>query len=254
MKRIVIAAALALAAGGQALAADLPQPAPPPPPRAPATYVPTVVPTYNWGGVYIGINGGYGFGDSDWTNSAASTSTGSFSTDGFLIGGTLGANFQMNAFVFGAEVDGDWQDLKGNSGAACGTLGAGAAFTCETKSEWIATARVRGGVAMDRVLVFLTGGGAAGNVQAGPSPTAFTGGGATTNSSTEYGWTAGGGVEVAFTQNLTAKIEYLYVDLEHGSCTTACTYPTGSTPPTVTPNFAVSFTESLVRAGVNWKF
>ena len=45
MKRILIAAALALAAGGQALAADLPQPAPPPP-RAPATYVPVPAPVF----------------------------------------------------------------------------------------------------------------------------------------------------------------------------------------------------------------
>ena len=60
MKRILIAGALALAAGGQALAADLP-PAPPPPPRAPATYIPAPIPYYNWTGFYIGGNLGYGF-------------------------------------------------------------------------------------------------------------------------------------------------------------------------------------------------
>ena len=60
MKRILIAGAFALAVGGPALAADLPQPMPPP--RAPATYVPTTVPYYNWGGIYIGVNAGYGFG------------------------------------------------------------------------------------------------------------------------------------------------------------------------------------------------
>ncbi len=57
MKRIMIAAVLAFAAGGQALAADLP-PMAAPPPRAPATYVPIAAPVYNWGGFYIGINGG----------------------------------------------------------------------------------------------------------------------------------------------------------------------------------------------------
>jgi outer membrane immunogenic protein len=52
MKRILIASTLALAAGGQALAADLPPPMAPPP-RAPAMYIP-VAPVYNWTGFYIG--------------------------------------------------------------------------------------------------------------------------------------------------------------------------------------------------------
>ena len=60
MKRILIAGALALAAGGQALAADLP-PAPPPPPRAPATYIPAPIPLYNWTGFYLGGNLGWVF-------------------------------------------------------------------------------------------------------------------------------------------------------------------------------------------------
>ena len=71
MKRILIAAALALAAGGQALAADLPQPVPPPP-RAPATYVPVPAPVFTWTGIYLGINGGYAFGDSNWTSGPSS--------------------------------------------------------------------------------------------------------------------------------------------------------------------------------------
>ncbi len=65
MKRILWAGAIALVAGGQALAADLP---PPVAPRAPATYVPTTVPVYNWSGIYIGANGGYAFGTSSWNN------------------------------------------------------------------------------------------------------------------------------------------------------------------------------------------
>src|SRR5258708_30751940 len=52
------AAALALAgAVGTASAADLARRPPPPPP----TRAPVVVPSYNWTGAYIGINGGFGF-------------------------------------------------------------------------------------------------------------------------------------------------------------------------------------------------
>ena len=66
MKRLLIAGALAFAATGSVLAADLPQAAPPP--QAPAVYVPTVAPVYNWGGIYFGANGGYGFGNSEWSD------------------------------------------------------------------------------------------------------------------------------------------------------------------------------------------
>ena len=101
MKRILITAMLSIAAVGSALAADLPQPMPAP--QAPVAYVPTVAPVYNWGGIYLGINGGYAFGNSKW--SGGGLNTGDFSTSGGLVGGTLGANFQTDAFVFGLEAD-----------------------------------------------------------------------------------------------------------------------------------------------------
>jgi hypothetical protein len=68
MRRWVLAGALALAAGGQGLASDLPPPAAPPPPRAPAAYIPPPSPVYNWGGLYFGFNAGYAFGTSNWVD------------------------------------------------------------------------------------------------------------------------------------------------------------------------------------------
>jgi len=62
MKRWLLAGTLALAAGGQGLASDLPPPAVPPAPRAPAAYIPPVSPVYNWGGIYFGFNLGQGLG------------------------------------------------------------------------------------------------------------------------------------------------------------------------------------------------
>ena len=64
MKRLLVTATLSIAAAGTALAADLPQPAPV---QAPVAYIPTVAPVYNWGGIYVGINGGWGWGQSSWT-------------------------------------------------------------------------------------------------------------------------------------------------------------------------------------------
>jgi outer membrane immunogenic protein len=72
MKRILIASAVAFAAGGQALAADLPPPMAPPP-RAPAMYVP-VVPLYNWTGFYLGGNLGFGLTGGSFNSSIPGTS------------------------------------------------------------------------------------------------------------------------------------------------------------------------------------
>jgi outer membrane immunogenic protein len=256
MSRILFAGIFALTATGSALAADLPPPAAPPP-RAPAAYVPVIAPAYSWSGIYLGINGGYQFGTSDWTGQLGG-STGNFNTNGFLIGGTVGANYQMGSFVLGVEADDGWSNLKGNSGGGCGTLGAGigggppATTNCETKSDWLGTARARLGWAWDRVLVYGTGGAAFGNVQAGFNPP-FAVAGSSFNSQTEFGWTAGAGVEFAFAQNWTGKVEYLFVDLENGSCTTACNF-VGAGGVTTTPNIGVKYYENLVRGGINYKF
>jgi outer membrane immunogenic protein len=228
MKRISIAVVVLVVAVSGALAADLPQAPPPPPPEAPAAYIPATVPVYNWGGIYFGLNGGYGFGNSDWTGGAVSS--GDFSTSGFLVGGTVGVNFQMDQFVLGAETDLDYAPITGDGPSTF-------CQNCQTSSTWLGTTRVRAGFAADRVLFYGTAGAAYGNVQA----SAFD----TTNTSTEIGWTAGAGVEAAFTDNWTARIEYLFVDLRSGSCTSACGSP---------PTQAVSFDENLIRAGIDFKF
>jgi len=66
IQRILAAALFSATATGVALASDLPPPAAAPPPRAPAVYMPPPV-LYNWSGFYLGINGGWGFGKSDWS-------------------------------------------------------------------------------------------------------------------------------------------------------------------------------------------
>ena len=160
MKPIIVAVVALLAGVGRVMAADMPVPqaAPVPPP----VYFPAY---YNWSGIYLGVNGGYGFGQSNWTN--AGVSTGSFNTNGFLVGGTLGANYQTGSYLVGFEGDIDWSSVQGSSSAAaCVALGAAAGTTCQTKSPWLGTARARVGYAFDRLLVFGTGGGAFSGLQA----------------------------------------------------------------------------------------
>ena len=142
MKPIVATVLLSLVSVGRAAAADLELPAPLPP-IAPAGYYRPV----NWGGIYFGINGGYGLGGSTWTN--AGVSTGSFETNGFLLGGTFGINYAPvgSGFVFGVEGDLDWSSLDGSSSsAACGGLGAPVGAACETKSDWLSTISASRGV------------------------------------------------------------------------------------------------------------
>jgi outer membrane immunogenic protein len=240
MKRVLLAVAFAFTAGGVAFAADLPPP-PYAPPRAPATYVP-VAPVFTWTGIYLGINAGYGFGNSQWSD-PIDGSTGKFDASGFLAGGTLGGNYQMGNFVIGLEGDYDWNDLKGTTSSTC------APNICETQSDWLATARGRAGWAWDRVLFYGTGGAAFANIKS-----TLEGYGAT-NTTTQVGWTAGAGIEAALTPNWTAKIEYLYVDLGNQSCPSVgfCGGGLGATSSTpVSTN--VSLTENIIRAGVNYKF
>ena len=221
MKRAIIVAILSIVAAGNVLAADFP-----PPEQASAMYVPMAV--YNWGGIYFGVNGGYGFGTSDFTGGVVSSS--SFSTSGGVAGGTLGFNLQYQTFVFSVETDFDYDGIRGNGPA-------GFCAACSTSTTWLGTVRGRAGYAVDRVLFYGTAGGAYGDVQANVS--------GVTNSATKFGWTAGGGIEAALADQWTARLEYLYVDLGNTSCTTAC-----GAPPTQT----VSFTQNLIRAGIDFKF
>jgi outer membrane immunogenic protein len=227
----------ATAAAGPVLAADLRAPMPPPAPQAPAAYIPAPA-VYNWGGIYFGLNGGYGFGDSAWTP-AGTAGTGDFSTNGGLFGATLGANFQTGVLVFGIDTDLDWSGIKGNISCFAGA----AACNFQTENDWLGTVRGRVGYAFNRVLVYGTAGGAFGNIK--PQLTDPLVG---SSNNTEFGWAAGAGIEFALPANITARIEYLFVDLANGSfaCGAAQCAPAMTIP--------VSFDASLVRAGLDYKF
>ncbi len=216
-----LAALAFLASSFAAQAADIP----PPVYKGPRA----VVAYYNWTGFYVGLNAGYGFGSSDWS----AVPTASNKPKGFLVGGTLGYNYQVGSWVFGLEGDFDWSNVKGSADCAVG-------ISCSTSNTWLATFRGRLGYAFDRWLPYITAGGAYGNVKAEVSVPAF--GLAASTAKSQLGWAFGAGREYAFLGNWTAKIEYLYVDLGN--------FDTGPAP--IVNN--VSFKENIVRAGLNYKF
>jgi len=227
MKRLFLAGVAALATAtmmGAASAADISR-RQEMPWKAPAFYAP-----YNWTGFYLGINGGGGWGRSEWTN--ASGSTGGFDVSGGLAGGTIGYNWQLGQWVFGLEGDIDWSDIRGStsSGICSGT-------SCETRNDWLGTGRIRIGYAFDRFLPYVTGGVAFGDVKA-------TVAGLGSSTDTNTGWTVGGGVEAAIAGPWTAKIEYLYVDLGNNSCSSGfCASSTNA-----------DFHTNIVRGGINYRF
>jgi outer membrane immunogenic protein len=250
MLRIFGTALVFIATAGQALAADIAVPAP-----VPVGAAPIYAPIYNWGGIYVGINGGAAFGSSTWTDPLNPVgSTGSFNVTGGLFGGTIGANFQADSWVFGLEGDLDWQSVKGSSSSAfCTGVAAtvqkppatttGAGLSCTTRTSWLGTARGRVGYAWNYVLLYGTAGGAWANMKT----TVISG-----ESSNAFGWTAGAGVEYAFADYWTAKVEYLFVDFSNISCTGgACGF---NLPAKVSANDSVKFNENVVRVGVNYKF
>ncbi len=219
MKRFVLAACASLLAAAiavPAIAADLSVPF-----KAPASSAP-----FNWSGFYVGINGGYGWAKSSWTDPVAATTTGDFNLTGAMAGGTVGYNLQMSQIVVGFEGDIDASWMKGTDPTAC----------CETKNDWFATARARLGFGMDRFMPFVTGGAAFGDLKMSTATASET--------ATRIGWTAGAGLEYAFAGAWSAKLEYLYADLGKASCSAAtCGVATD-----------VSFKANVVRAGVDYHF
>jgi outer membrane immunogenic protein len=219
MKRLFVAGVALVGLTGAAVAADLP------PGGAPYYAAPYALPVFTWTGFYVGVNGGGGFGNSAWDT------TSSFSTTGALVGGTIGYNYQMGPAVLGAEGDIDWSNIKGTT--TTGACPAG----CTTSDSWLSTLRARLGYAAGRFMPYVTGGGAFGNINA--ATPGLVGGGAT-----NVGWTVGAGLEFAIAGHWSAKAEYLYVDLGKFNCGAGCGAPSDN----------VSFTTSLVRGGINYRF
>ncbi len=187
MKRLLLAGVGSMAlAMTPALAADVPPGRYMPPPRAPA-----FVPFFSWNGMYVGINAGYGFGHSKWTNTTTGATTGDFDVNGGVIGGTVGYNVQLSNMVVGLEADIAWSNIKGSTTTNC-------AGPCETSNNWLGTARGRIGYAFDRFLPYITAGAAFGDIKGTIGVGRFT--------ETQVGWTAGLGVEYAFLGNLSRQL------------------------------------------------
>jgi outer membrane immunogenic protein len=156
------------------------------------------------------------------------------------VGGQIGYNIQMRQFVFGAEADlaGAWLD----GSTACPNP----AFNCEHSFNWLASVRGRAGVALNgnRTLLYGTAGVAWADVDYSAKDATGAQFG-TGFSNTHVGWVAGAGIEHMITQNLSAKIEYLYYGFDS---VTAPAGALGGGPASLDLN------TQTVRFGLNFKF
>jgi outer membrane immunogenic protein len=211
---------------------------------------------YNWTGVYIGINGGGGWGRSHWVSTPwpSTPQDGDYSLSGGLLGGTLGYNLQAgtSSFVVGGEVDLAWANIKGtippfvaqvvsidpNTGNPIITPTSGCTPNCEISNPWLATARLRFGYSFDWILPYVTAGVAVGRLE-----TNIAGIPLGRQSANNLGWTVGAGVEMVISGPWTAKLEFLHADLNGISCDKAC----GLSAVSINAN------ENIIRAGLNFR-
>ena len=207
-----VAALTTVSFASVASAADMPTKAPIQ--RAPlATF-------YNWSGCYIGVNAGGGWARTEFTNTANTTAFGhlnpgegfEYSYNGFVGGGQVGCNYQVNQWVFGIEGSFDGSSIKGDANNVA--ILNDDVFT--TKVNSIATVTGRIGYAWNNVLLYGKAGYAGARVQFSVSDTCCVGGspmGAGSDTHWQNGWTIGTGLEYGLTPNWIIGAEYNYIDL-----------------------------------------
>ncbi len=257
MKRVIVSLLAATCLSTAAFAADLPSRR-----QAPAAYVP---PVFTWTGFYAGLNAGYAFnGDADLkdvryvkNNVSYSFANGGFNSyrksdeGSFTGGGQVGYNYQMGSVVFGIEADFNYINTKNEY--AMDYVNANNRLVdsvrAESKVEWFGTVRPRlGFTPVDRLMVFVTGGLAFGEIKNSATYEFATYNFSRSKSDTRAGWTVGAGAEYAVTNNITVKGEYAYVDLGDSHFTVQ----RDGFDEYVTMKEKTNF--HVVRAGVNYKF
>jgi outer membrane immunogenic protein len=236
--------------------------------------------TYDWQGLYIGLNAGVAQGASniqmspfgrwltasDAVNTPWITSNGStkFSTTGGTIGGQLGYNWQFNRLVLGLESDFAYTEL--NTSRQTGLMISVPnpeqfRFNQSMRSDWFASLRPRLGLANGPWLYYMTGGFVMADYRYS-SGYMFGLGSRSAGSESEIltGWTAGLGVEFAHSGSWTFKAEYLHSDFGKAKSFSTSEEPIAflflSPTPTGTYNtkHTSDLTENIFRFGVNYHF
>jgi outer membrane immunogenic protein len=245
-RKLLLASAGAIAlTGSAAMAADLYLPPPP---------------VFTWTGAYLGGQIGYAWGTDNenvFANNATRFFNGTFDSDvqGVIGGAHVGYNLQINQWVLGLEGSVDGTSITRTATPAfSGNIPTVTSISEDTSSDIQGSIRGRLGVAFDRVLLYATGGVALGGFNAtfaNGSKLAFLPVGSTSVfSSTRVGWTVGGGIEYAITNNWSVRAEYRYTDFGSFSDSPFSDSFTGGWVATADHHF----TQNQVQVGFSYKF
>lgn len=232
-RKLLLSGIAAVCATSQALAADAVEPA-----------------VYDWTGAYVGAHAGY-----SWSKTTASETPengvwnvrgDSFTADvdGFLGGLQAGYNYQIDSWVLGAELDIGYLDINGDAPTRH-SIGVPFDTIVSTDGGGYATARLRGGYALDRLLIFATGGLIYANLGSEVNDSVASQL-HTDETRGQFGWTLGGGLEYALTDAWSVKVDYLYYELNKENVV--------GQPPSATQDFDIDGRGHIFRGGVNWHF
>jgi outer membrane immunogenic protein len=246
MKKLFSATALALMTwSGAAMAADVDV-------AGPVYRVRAAIP-YSWTGFYIGVHGGGDWFSKNWfvpltaTNNAAGCvgcpgSAGSHTASSWLAGGQVGFNYQIAWFVGGVEAQISATKLQGSN-----AIPFFPAISVNSKTDTLGTFAARIGIAMDRTMFYLKGGGAFAHDKFWTSTAAVPVLSEATD--TRWGWMIGVGVEWAFLDNWSVKAEYNHLEFRRNR-ETLLPVGVGSTA----FDYDIEQTVDLIKVGVNYKF
>jgi outer membrane immunogenic protein len=231
-----VVSAVALSSAS-AFAADLPA----------RTYVKAapayVAAIYDWSGLYVGGNAGFGSSRDCRTNLTIATNLGCYNATGAVAGGQLGYRLQSGAWVYGVEAQGDWADLNGNAQSIANPA---RSIRSQTDAFGLFTGQV--GYALNNTLLYVKGGAAVTDRKFDfiNNTTGLTT--ASSGFKSQWGGTVGTGVEIGFAPNWSAGVEYDHIfEAKRG---VAFTTPAGV--PTVNTYQSGGDTD-LVTARLNYK-
>ncbi len=215
-KATVLGALASVVGFGAAVAADLPSyKAPPPPPPPPAVF--------DWTGYHFGVSGAWGGGTAGYNSNITALGgfaglgggilgwnnvSSSYGTTGYLVGFQSGSSWQLsNNIVLGYESDFSYADVNSTNGGLWGD-------SQRSNLRWFGTERLRFGYAFGRLMPYITGGLAYGQLHT-DGVYSFAGMAFPTSvGHWQAGWTVGAGLEYAVFNNISVKAEYLYTSLQ----------------------------------------